>query len=63
MLLAWIGERRRLPSLQRAADAIEAALDRVIATPKMRTADLGGPLGTKAFGEAVAAAVSETGRT
>jgi len=63
MLLVWIGERRRLPSLHRAAEAIEAALDRVIASPKMRTADLGGPLGTKAFADAVAAAVLEIGRT
>jgi 3-isopropylmalate dehydrogenase len=34
---------------------IEAALDRAIADPATRTADLGGKLGTKAFGERVAA--------
>jgi 3-isopropylmalate dehydrogenase len=42
----------------RAAEAIETALDTVIAKPEWRTPDLGGPLGTKAFGERVAAAVT-----
>ena len=57
MLLGWLGERRGDERLARAADAIEAALDTVIAKPDWRTADLGGPLGTKAFGEKVAAAL------
>jgi 3-isopropylmalate dehydrogenase len=59
MLLAWLGERRGEDRLTRAAAAIEAALDRVIAKPEWRTADLGGPLGTKAFGERVAAVARE----
>jgi isocitrate dehydrogenase (NAD+) len=59
MLLSWLGERRRAERLTRAACAIEAALDRAIATPEWRTRDLGGPLGTKAFGERVAALVKE----
>jgi 3-isopropylmalate dehydrogenase len=59
MLLAWLGERRGDDGLARAADLIERALDYVIANPDGRTADLGGALGTKAFGEKVAAAVSE----
>jgi isocitrate/isopropylmalate dehydrogenase len=58
MLLAWLGERRKDERLTQAASAIEAALDRAIATPQWRTRDLGGPLGTKAFGERVAALVS-----
>ncbi|WP_158744071.1 isocitrate/isopropylmalate dehydrogenase family protein [Acidisphaera sp. L21] len=49
MLLAWLGERRSDPTLERAAALIEAALDRVIAVPEHRTRDLGGKLGTKAF--------------
>jgi isocitrate/isopropylmalate dehydrogenase len=57
MLLAWLGERRKDDKLTRAAAAIEAALDRVIADPKTRTPDLGGTLGTDAFGEKVAKAV------
>jgi isocitrate dehydrogenase (NAD+) len=58
MLLAWLGERRKDERLTRAANAIEAALDRAIAAPEWRTRDLGGPLGTKAFGERIAALVS-----
>jgi 3-isopropylmalate dehydrogenase len=59
MLIAWLGERRGEERLRLAADAIEAALDRAIAEPKWRTRDLGGPLGTAAFGERVAALVAE----
>ena len=59
MLLAWLGERRHDERLTRAADAIEAALDRAIANPQWRTRDLGGPLGTKAFGERVAVLTGE----
>jgi isocitrate/isopropylmalate dehydrogenase len=57
MLLAWIGERQNNDRFARAADAIEAALERTIADPACRTRDLGGPLGTRAFGERVAAAL------
>ena len=57
MLLAWLGERRKDENLVRAAAAIEAALDRVIADPKTRTPDMGGKLGTDKFGEKVAQAV------
>ena len=59
MLLAWLGERRSDERLLRAAAAIEDALERAIASPQWRTADLGGPLGTTAFGERVAALVAE----
>jgi len=59
MLLAWLGERRNEPRLIEAADAIEAALERTIATPAWRTRDLGGPLGTKAFAQRVATALGE----
>jgi len=59
MLLAWLGARRDAQPLLDAARLIEQALDKVIAAPASRTADLGGPLGTKAFGERVAAAIAE----
>ena len=59
MLLAWLGERRSDDKLVRAAQAIEGALDRVIAKPEWRTTDMGGPLGTDAFGQRVAQAVKE----
>ena len=57
MLPAWLGERRNEARLTAAADAIEAALEHTIADPAGRTRDLGGPLGTKAFGARVAAGV------
>jgi 3-isopropylmalate dehydrogenase len=55
MLLEWIGERRSDDRFRGAAAAIEDALERAIADPASRTRDLGGPLGTNAFGERVAA--------
>ncbi len=55
MLLAWLGERRDDARLMDAAEGIERALDAVIAVPEWRTGDLGGPLGTTAFAEKVAA--------
>jgi len=58
MLLAWLGDRRKDNELTRAAAAIEAALDTAIAQPEWRTPDLGGSLGTDAFGEKVAAILS-----
>jgi 3-isopropylmalate dehydrogenase len=58
MLLTWLGERRSDPRFTKAAILIEHALDRVIANPETRTADLGGPLGTRAFGACVAAALT-----
>lgn len=58
MLLDWYGRRRAAPAFQAAARDMEAAIDRLLAKPETRTADLGGPLGTKAFGEAVAQVVA-----
>jgi 3-isopropylmalate dehydrogenase len=57
MLLAWLGERRGDEKFNAAAQAIDAALDRVIAKKDGRTPDLGGKLGTDAFGQRVAQAV------
>jgi 3-isopropylmalate dehydrogenase len=59
MLLGWLGERRGEERYVRAAGIIEDALDRAIADPATRTPDLGGPLGTKAFSEKVAAICGE----
>ena len=47
--------------LLRAAAAIDDALESVISDPASRTADLGGSLGTKAFGERVAAQLTRSG--
>ena len=57
MLVQWLGERRGSHALTQAAGAIEAAVDRVLANPATRTADLGGTMGCQAFGEAVARAL------
>jgi 3-isopropylmalate dehydrogenase len=57
MLLEWMGEKKKLEGLVRAGKAIDAAVDKVLAKPETRTADIGGKLGTRAFGEAVAAAL------
>jgi 3-isopropylmalate dehydrogenase len=58
MLLEWIGERRREDRFTRAARAIDDALEEAISDPAGRTRDLGGSLGTKAFGERVVASLA-----
>jgi isocitrate/isopropylmalate dehydrogenase len=60
MLLDWLGERRDDKRFVRAAAAIEDALEHAIASAQWRTRDLGGPLGTKAFGERVATLVRDS---
>jgi 3-isopropylmalate dehydrogenase len=57
MLLEWLGENRKSKDLAGAGKAIDAAVDKVLSNKETRTADLGGRLGTRAFGEAVAAAL------
>ena len=57
MLLQWIGQKRARAAFAEAGNAIDATIDRVLAKPELRTADLGGKLGCRAFGEAVAAAL------
>ena len=61
MLLEWIGGRQKDDRFACAAGAIDAALERTIATPALRTRDLGGPLGTRAFGARVAASIGDHG--
>jgi 3-isopropylmalate dehydrogenase len=56
MLLAWHGRRGNASSFVAAAVAIDRAVETVIAT-KEATADIGGRLGTRETGEAVAACV------
>jgi 3-isopropylmalate dehydrogenase len=57
MLVRWMGDYRKHEALQRAGDAMQVAVDQVLANPELRTADLGGKLGCKAFGAAVARAL------
>jgi 3-isopropylmalate dehydrogenase len=58
MLLGWLGERHGRDDLREAQAAIEKAIAGVLKQPATRTRDLGGTLGTRAFGEAVAAALA-----
>ncbi|MEO1492157.1 MAG: isocitrate/isopropylmalate family dehydrogenase [Pseudomonadota bacterium] len=58
MLLDWLAGRHGRADLAEAATAIRTATDAVLARPESRTADLGGPLGTAAFGAGVAAALT-----
>jgi isocitrate/isopropylmalate dehydrogenase len=60
MLLDWLATRHERREYAAAAQAINEAIDRAIADPNRRTADLGGKLGTRAFGSAVAEAVRAT---
>jgi 3-isopropylmalate dehydrogenase len=53
MLLAWHGRRAKSTKFENAADAIERAVESAIAA-KETTRDIGGALGTRAAGEAVA---------
>ena len=57
MLLQWLGEKRDLPALEAAAQAMDVAVDQVLTNPATRTADLGGSLGCKAFADKVALAL------
>jgi 3-isopropylmalate dehydrogenase len=54
MLLGWLGERHGERKFLEAQSAVEAAVARLVADPATRTRDLGGALGTKAFGAALA---------
>jgi 3-isopropylmalate dehydrogenase len=58
MMVRWVGDKHGHPGLQQAADAMTAAVDRVLANPATRTRDIGGSTGCKAFGQAVAQAVA-----
>jgi isocitrate/isopropylmalate dehydrogenase len=55
MLLHWLGARRGNDAIIRAALAIDESMESALTDPARRTADLGGSLGTAAFGRAVAA--------
>jgi len=56
MLFDWLGETRGDARLAAVGTRIHAAVEKTLADPATRTRDLGGSLGTQAFGAAVAAA-------
>src|SRR5688572_19762925 len=57
MLLEWLGRKRNEPKATKAAQIIDAAVDKVIAEAKDLTPDLGGKASTTRMGDAIAAAV------
>ncbi len=59
MLLAWLGERRKSVRAHQGRETDQARARKDDREPQWRTGDLGGPLGTKAFGERVAKVVME----
>ena len=58
MLVRWLGDKRGHAGLQQAGDAMSAAVDQVLMNPQTRTRDIGGNMGCKAFGDAVALAIA-----
>jgi isocitrate/isopropylmalate dehydrogenase len=57
MLFEHLGATRKDRKMSDVAAAFTRAVDKMIGSPDTRTRDLGGKLGTKAFGDAVAKAV------
>jgi 3-isopropylmalate dehydrogenase len=57
MLLEWLGRKRGEDKATKAAQMIDAAVDKVIAEAKHLTPDLGGKGSTTQMGDAIAAAV------
>ena len=57
MLFEWLGRKRGEEKATRAAQAIDAAMDKVIAEARHLTGDLGGKASTTQMGDAVAAAI------
>lgn len=54
MLLAWRAKQDSNNAMAAAAKALDDGLDALLATPEACTVDLGGPMGTEAFGAALA---------
>jgi 3-isopropylmalate dehydrogenase len=59
MLLDWLGAKRQNKAFADAGVAMHAAVESVLANPDTRTADIGGRIGTKAFGQAVVNALNK----
>jgi 3-isopropylmalate dehydrogenase len=53
MLLEWLSIRHRREEFAKAQALIDSSVDALLADPARRTRDLGGPLGTRAFAEAL----------
>jgi 3-isopropylmalate dehydrogenase len=53
MLLGWLGEKHRKAQFREAQTCLERTILEMLREPATRTRDLGGPLGTRAFGTAL----------
>lgn len=53
MLLGWLAQRHGHEEFAQAERAIEAAVDEMLGESALRTQDIGGPLGTASFAEAL----------
>jgi isocitrate/isopropylmalate dehydrogenase len=60
MLLDWFGRQNDEPVFSRVAEALDSAVDSLVANPQTRTVDLGGQCSTQQFAAAVCAALDET---
>jgi 3-isopropylmalate dehydrogenase len=58
MMLDWLAERHAMPVLAQEAARLEAAVDRVLAQGRVRTADMGGSDGTAAMARAIGDALA-----
>ncbi len=54
MLFEWLGQRNDNPAYIQAANTLAATIRNLLKSPKNRTQDLGGTLGTQAFAELLA---------
>jgi 3-isopropylmalate dehydrogenase len=63
MLLQWLGRKHDRADLRTAAAAIEGVVDQCLSRAETRTRDIGGELGTAAFGALVASRVSALAET
>ena len=59
MLLEWLGQKHNEPKASRAANLLDAAMDKVISEELVVTRDLGGKASTKEMGDAVSTAIRE----
>ena len=58
MLLNWLGDRHGREDLSDAAQRLSEVVDEQLSDNSGRTTDLGGPLATDEFGDAVAARIA-----
>ena len=59
MLLDWLGDQSDSNVLREAARVIDDSVSATLADPATRTIDMGGVLGTRAFGEALVTAIEK----